>query len=651
MNLLSVTSVLLSILSFLNTTELSTGNPQILNLISPQWDKEIITLAEQLPIQTDGRIKPLSTHARFLLLRLSGKTSIKTSDGKRLSPTEWFLNSLFYPNIAKQYPVFIVHDQSVIENLGLQGHEKKRDRYAYNEIRPAREELMSQAQRYSQIPPAQRTHIQEQILNLADNFLTFEEIIGYLDFTRFRYPIESNTLFTQFFPDKKEVLLSEIVEIFPEIKKKLKDISQSMNEEQIKESLTSIKQLLSEVSRLVHNAEHFTVIPPSEPSTKEWQSPLNAVINVFDPSIETVPDISLFSLFNKLEQTKDNKEQFKKHLTQLVQEITQKANKRGEGGKINLEVRYYKGNFLFYSQWIFFLALIITAIWWLFINNKLLKFSVFSVNSVAVLLLIFAITLRCIIRGRPPVTTLYETILFSTATAVLLAFIIERLMKDNIALSLASFLGLLGLFIANRYEMKEGTDTMPSLVAVLDSNFWLTIHVTTIVIGYGAGLLASAFGHVWILGKLLRVKKNDKDFYKQLSRGIYGIICFCFLFSFIGTVLGGIWALESWGRFWGWDPKENGALLIVLWCLIIIHAHLGRIINRLGEALGSIILGVIVSFSWWGVNLLGVGLHSYGFTRGAWNSLLSFWIIETLFLLSGIYIALSERKQNTNTIQ
>ncbi|HOQ31994.1 MAG TPA: cytochrome c biogenesis protein CcsA [Candidatus Hydrogenedens sp.] len=638
-----ISSIIICGLGALNTTELPSEVPQTAKLIMPQWDKEIITQAEKLPIQSDGRIKPLSTHARFLLLRLSGKTSIKNPEEKSLSPTEWFLNCLFYPEIAKQYPVFIVHDLSVLENLGLQGHEKKRDRYTYNELFPAREELMNQAQQYSQIPPTQRTRIQEQVLNLADNLLAFEEIIGYLDFTRYKYPISPNSLLDQFFPDRKEVFLAEIVETFPQIKKKLKELSQTMKEEETKEALLVIRNLLGEISQLVQKAEHFTVIPPDDPSKKEWLSPLDTAIQIFDPSIENIPDIHLFLLFTKLEQEKGNAEQFKKLWTQLVENITQMAGKRGEGTRINLEVLYYKGKFLFYSQWIFFLALIITAIWWLSIENKFLKFSVFSVNTLALLLLITAITLRCIIRGRPPVTTLYETILFSTATSVLLAFIIERFTKDNISLSLASFLGLLGLFIANRYEMKEGTDTMPSLVAVLDTNFWLTIHVTTIVIGYGAGLLASAFGHVWILGKLLKIKKDDTNFYKRLSRGIYGTICFCFFFSFIGTVLGGIWALQSWGRFWGWDPKENGALLIVLWCLIVIHAHLGKIINSLGEAAGSIILGVVVSFSWWGVNLLGVGLHSYGFTRGAWNSLLIFWIIETLLILSAAYISFTEK--------
>ena len=111
---------------------------------------------------------------------------------------------------------------------------------------------------------------------------------------------------------------------------------------------------------------------------------------------------------------------------------------------------------------------------------------------------------------------------------------------------------------------------MPSLVAVLDSNFWLATHVTTITIGYAAGLLASAFAHVWILGKLLGYRRGDKAFYETVSQMTYGVLCFGLLFALVGTMLGGIWANYSWGRFWGWDPKENAALMICLWQIAML---------------------------------------------------------------------------------
>ena len=93
----------------------------------------------------------------------------------------------------------------------------------------------------------------------------------------------------------------------------------------------------------------------------------------------------------------------------------------------------------------------------------------------------------------------------------------------------------------------------------------------------------------------------------------YGILCFGMVTALVGTVLGGIWANYSWGRFWGWDPKENGALMIVLWSLAILHARMGGYIKQIGFHLCSIFGGAIVTFSWFHTNLLGVGLHTYGF--------------------------------------
>ena len=207
--------------------------------------------------------------------------------------------------------------------------------------------------------------------------------------------------------------------------------------------------------------------------------------------------------------------------------------------------------------------------------------------------------------------------------------------RRGLGLSLAAVFGALGMFIANSFEALEGRDTMQPLVAVLDTNFWLASHVTTVTIGYGAGLLAGAIGHVYVLGKVFGLKKADPGFYKALSSMTYGMLCFGLLFSVVGTVLGGIWANESWGRFWGWDPKENGALTIVLWELIVLHGRMGGYLRDFGIAMASVFGAAVVAASWWGVNLLGVGLHSYGFTSGILIALLSYFAFEALVLAAG----------------
>ena len=111
----------------------------------------------------------------------------------------------------------------------------------------------------------------------------------------------------------------------------------------------------------------------------------------------------------------------------------------------------------------------------------------------------------------------------------------------------------------------------------------------------------------------------------------YGVLCFGLLFSVVGTILGGVWANDSWGRFWGWDPKENGALMIVLWNALILHARWGGMVKARGVAVLAIFGSIVTSWSWFGVNQLGVGLHSYGFTDSV-----AFWLL--LFVLSQLTI-------------
>jgi ABC-type transport system involved in cytochrome c biogenesis permease subunit len=150
------------------------------------------------------------------------------------------------------------------------------------------------------------------------------------------------------------------------------------------------------------------------------------------------------------------------------------------------------------------------------------------------------------------------------------------------------------------------------LQAVLDTQFWLATHVTCITFGYSTTLLAAMLGALYVIRGVLTPSLTPAVG-RDLTRMIYGTLCFSIFFSFVGTVLGGLWADDSWGRFWGWDPKENGALMIVLWNALILHARWGKMIKDRGLAVLSILGAGVVSWSWFGVNGLEVGLHSYGF--------------------------------------
>jgi hypothetical protein len=121
---------------------------------------------------------------------------------------------------------------------------------------------------------------------------------------------------------------------------------------------------------------------------------------------------------------------------------------------------------------------------------------------------------------------------------------------------------------------------------------------------------------------------------------IYGTTCFALFFSFVGTVLGGLWADDSWGRFWGWDPKENGALIIVIWNALILHARWGKIIGARGLAMLAVGGNIVTGWSWFGVNELGVGLHSYGFTEGVLFNLSLFILSQLAVIVLGLFLPL-----------
>jgi ABC-type transport system involved in cytochrome c biogenesis permease subunit len=245
---------------------------------------------------------------------------------------------------------------------------------------------------------------------------------------------------------------------------------------------------------------------------------------------------------------------------------------------------------------------------------------------------------------RPPITTLYETILFITATAALFGLIAEWITKKHLGLLIAAVSGTAGMFLAIRFESMEGQDTMQQLQAVLITNFWLATHVPIINLGYSAGMVSAILGMVYIIRRLIGNIVAGDDNARSLTRMGYGFDGAALFLSLIGTVLGGIWANYSWGRFWGWDPKENGALMIVLMSLIILHARLGGYIRELGLHMCNIVLGMIVVFSWFATNQLGVGLHAYGFTDGVWRWLYTFWATQVALLLVGVWFSWQARQ-------
>ncbi len=235
---------------------------------------------------------------------------------------------------------------------------------------------------------------------------------------------------------------------------------------------------------------------------------------------------------------------------------------------------------------------------------------------------------RVYLQGRPPVTNLYSSAIFVGWGCVLMALLMERVHRLGIGSVTAGVVGFTTLIVA--HNLVGDGDTMEMMQAVLDSNFWLATHVVAVTAGYSATFLAGFLAIAYILlGVFTRLLKPDMS--KAIGQMVYGTVCFAALLSFVGTVLGGIWADQSWGRFWGWDPKENGAVLVVMMNVLILHARWGGMIKLRGLMVLAVGGNIVTSWSWFGTNMLGVGLHSYGFMDSA-----LFWLL--LFVVSQLAI-------------
>jgi cytochrome c-type biogenesis protein CcsB len=328
----------------------------------------------------------------------------------------------------------------------------------------------------------------------------------------------------------------------------------------------------------------------------------------------------------------------------------------------------------FYNATVIYVFALVLACIYLLVASEWIRKSAFYLVVLAVVIHTFGLVFRMYLEGRPPVTNLYSSAIFIGWACVLLGLVLEKIYPIGIGILVASFVGFVTQIIALHLALSG--DTMEMMRAVLDTNLWLATHVVTVTLGYASTFLAGFLAIVYILlglftrrltqpldtkaaagltavaavaapvmaapaiglamGKGLSSEIGKMEIGKVMAKMVYGIICFATLFSFVGTVLGGIWADQSWGRFWGWDPKENGALLIVLWNATILHARWGGLVRERGLMNLAVFGNIVTSWSWFGVNMLGIGLHSYGFTDAAFKWLSFFIATQIILILLGL---------------
>lgn len=626
-------------------------------------DKEVVETFAAIPVQESGRIKPLEQVARIRLRSFRGLSSIILTDsgdkdgkplvdpatqkpiteagGKpvKLSAMEWLLVSWFRPDIAKFIPLFTVDNSSAVAELGLPT-KGKRDQYSFVELEPARATLMLKMNEYRQIPSKTQSPEQRMIVQLAASFLDDEMILSHFDFIR--SPVGANV---DALPAgiEKPVRLSKSLGI---LSAAIKGGGPPMQIPWFRDfGRGALGAMMSGNPEL-----QLRIFPPLTKGDEIWHGPGETIFQAVNGESEvSAEQLAWLAQYEDLYLSLPDAAKFKAAAKALLAKIQAAAAARDEAGSISLELHALRTDYILMAQWIFLVGLLAVAFTWVAPGtflDRAAKVCAWLLLSSATILATVGIVIRCLIMGRPPITTLYETILFIGASCGLFGLILEGLTRRGLGLVVASVAGTACMFLAIQFEASEASDSLQQLQAVLITNFWLSTHVPMINLGYAACMVAamiSQFYFIYRLVTLFSPKMDNAELRRFMTKVAYGFVCAGLLLSLVGTVLGGIWANYSWGRFWGWDPKENGALMIVLMCLVILHSRLGGYIREVGLHCCGLILGCIVIFSWFGVNQLGVGLHAYGFTDGTWPKIYAYWGSQAVFLVYGLLLALKDR--------
>ncbi len=524
-----------------------------------------------------------------------------TTKDRKLPAMRWLMDVIARPKIAEGHRVFKIDNPDVLVVFNFRA--RASGCYSVAELRPKIDEFNRQVKLASKIPTKERNVFQRKLMDLDSRIKTFTIVAA--AFTPMDFPeIPSETEFKQD-PDAATAKLMEVKQFFDMIPKFKANL-------QFGEPASAVPNFAKNDWETFADAVHESYRERIAKGTRS--AALTALAEIFDQYAVNQP--------KEFNAAVDNYQKLLDH------EYPHAADLR----KTSAEAYFNHARPYFYDIGVYIFALVLAmasfAVWQTGLNR-----TAFWLLCLAFVIHTASLIFRIYITERAPATNLYSVAIFAGWGCCLMGLVMERIFKFGIGNVVAAVAGCASLLIANGLS-NEG-DMMPPLQAVLDTQFWLSTHVICVVLGYATTFVAGILGCIYVLEGLFCGVLSDKQ-RKDLNRVTYGILCFAILFSFFGTVLGGLWADDSWGRFWGWDPKENGALMIVLWNALVLHARWDGIVKERGLALLVIVGNIVVAWSMFGVNELGVGLHSYGLTEGTVAKMLLFMASQLLIISLGL---------------
>ncbi len=587
------------------------GLALIANSLRPERNASEFDVAAfgRLPVVVNGRVKPLDTVARTTLLVLQSSQNIATPEGQKLTPNEWLLDVLVRSSRADGYQHFEINHPDLLAIFGLKAEDgRNKRRFSFRQIEPKIDELQRQAKLAEPVEPAVRTPFQKAVVQLYSNVGLY-------------FRLKSSFVA----PDHKD-FLGELMTFQEKVAAGVAAVRAKQAQQPHDEALAA--QMMESGGRFARMGDlaYLLSVPPAdgEANVTGWKKVGESLIDTFQTG-RVSPTIMVYAGLARTwnaGQAKEFNEVLRLYRAQLEKGFPDTLK------RCDAEARFNSAQPFYTAMVLYVLAFMIAVISWLRWPAELGR-AAFWLIALAWVLATVGILMRMWLESRPPVTNLYSSALFVGWVSVAFCLGLEYFFRNAIGSVAAGLIGFATLLIG--YYLSLGGDTLEMMRAVLDSNFWLATHVVTVTAGYGATFLAGFLAIIYIARGLF-TSSLDKATADALSRMIYGIVCFATLFSLVGTILGGIWADQSWGRFWGWDPKENGALMIVIWNALLLHARWGGLARQRGIAALAVGGNIITAWSWFGVNMLGVGLHSYGFMDSAFWWLIAFAASQLVFI-------------------
>ncbi|MCB1532798.1 MAG: cytochrome c biogenesis protein CcsA [Alphaproteobacteria bacterium] len=580
---------------------------------------------QTLPVLHEGRVKPLDSFARIHLKQISGHEH---------GADRWLAKTLFDPAAAAEDKIFLVRDPDLKRQLGLKSDARH---FSFNEVQAGLEGARETLTALFEQDPASLTAQQSALIELQKNAMMFAQIMR--SFSLFLpLNIALPEAYQKAFEGRAVTYLNlraDEPDILAAVTKLAQTKGQNLSaysedETKLAQLSLSLKlfQLAGENNRL------FKIVPGAwGAQSEEWYAPWQLILDG-QGSPQGKAYLQLWENMAAAYRDHDAK-LWESACAEALQSIAPHIS----APSLTLETLYnmVKPFHVALALYALSFVLLLTS---LRATQPVIKGAAITTLSAGALTHLIGVIARVGLLDRPPVGTLYESVIFVALLCALFGLFMYARSK-NIAPALAGAFSAGGMLIIAPFLITQG-ESMEMLVAVLNTNFWLSTHVLCITTGYAVSVFAACIAHAYLWG---RAQHADAKTLEGLKSALYKISLFALLFTAVGTALGGIWADQSWGRFWGWDPKENGALLIVLW---LIWAHHGRISGKLSEigfAASMAWLNVIVALAWFGVNLLSVGLHSYGFIDGIAYALGLFVLVETC-IIGGLWALTKKRTKH-----